>query len=369
LRLESPVKTELSARRLLYLAIYVDFRLKFQSDRTIFELGKYLPMSQHSNPLDFELPLVELEYQLEKLQDQITAGAEDKRGEYDKLAQKVEKLRAEIFGKLTAYQRVRLSRHMERPFTLDYIKYMASDFVELSGDRLYRDDPTIVGGTCKFEGINIMVVGHQRGRTTAERIKRNFGMAHPEGYRKALRLFRLAEKFAMPVVTMIDTSGADPGIGAEERGQSEAIARNLSELSELTVPVVCVVIGEGGSGGALALGVADRILMMEYACYSVISPEGCAEILFPTTGSDGESYKEQAAENMKITSRDLEKFGISDETVPEPPGGAHANPREAAKILQGVLKRHLDQLMLLSVEELLESRYKKFRNMGSLFSN
>lgn len=322
-------------------------------------------MTSISHPLDFERPLVELEIELERLKDEIVSGNQDRTDEYAKLEARVNKLRQDVYGKLTPYQRVQLSRHFDRPFTLDYVRYIFTDFIELHGDKLFRDDPAIVGGTARLGMQPVMVVGHQRGRTTAERLQRNFGMAQPEGYRKALRLFRLAEKFALPVITMIDTQGAYPGMEAEERGQAEAIARNLAELSELTVPVITVVIGEGGSGGALALGVADRILMMENACYSVITPEGCASILWAKEAAEAPAAKAaQAAEMLQITAPDLKRFGVIDEIVPEPPGGAHRNHKEAAEILKAYLIKHLEDLGKVTVEELLEQRYQKFRAMG-----
>lgn len=327
-------------------------------------------MSNIGHPLEFEKPLVELETQLEALRDLINSGDESRREEYAKLEAKVSKLRAEIYGKLSAYQRVQLSRHFDRPFTLDYVNYICSGFIEFHGDRLFRDDPAIVGGTARLGEVAVMVVGHQRGRTTAERVRRNFGMPNPEGYRKALRLFHTAEKFGLPVITFIDTQGAFPGLEAEERGQAEAIARNLCELSELTVPVISVVIGEGGSGGALALGVSDRILMLENACYSVITPEGCASILWHH--ERGEAPLEQAstaAEILQLTAKDLQRLKVIDEIVPEPPGGAHNNHREAAELLRSVLHRHLDELGKLNIGELVEQRYRKYRALGPISGN
>lgn len=316
------------------------------------------------NPLEFERPLVELEIQLEALKDEIASGDASRTEEHAKLEQKALKLRKELYGKLSAYQRVQLSRHFDRPFSLDFIKYMTTDFVELHGDRLFRDDPAIVGGTAMFGEIPVMMVGHQRGRTMEEKVRRNFGMPMPEGYRKALRLFRLAEKFEMPVIALIDTQGAYPGIEAEERGQSEAIARNLQELAELSVPVISVIIGEGGSGGALALGVADKILMLENACYSVITPEGCASILWHAKADEPGSMAATAAEALQITADSLYKFGIVDEVVTEPAGGAHWNHKEAAEQLGSVILRHLHQLKELSVGDMLKARYNKFRNIG-----
>jgi acetyl-CoA carboxylase carboxyl transferase subunit alpha len=317
------------------------------------------------NPLDFERPLVELELQLEVLKDQIAGGDQSRTEDYGKLEARVAKMQQEIYGKLTSYQRVQLSRHFDRPFTLDFIKYMTTDFVELHGDRLCRDDPAIVGGTARLGEYRVMIVGHQRGRTTAERLKRNFGMPQPDGYRKALRLFRMAEKFGLPLITLIDTQGAYPGLEAEERGQASAIAQNLAELSELTVPVISIVIGEGGSGGALALGVADRVLMLENACYSVITPEGCASILWHHDRNEAPlEHAAQAAEALQITAQSLKSLDVIDEVIPEPTGGAHRNHKESAELLMGVLLRTLGELGTLTVEELVSQRYAKFRKLG-----
>lgn len=321
-------------------------------------------MTSNQHPLEFEKSLVDLESQLEILKDEIAGGNQSRRDEYAKLEARVSKLRSEIFGKLSPYQRVQLSRHFDRPFTLDFVRYIFVDFVELSGDKLFREDPAIVGGTARLGELPVMIVGHQRGRTTQERLKRNFGMPQPEGYRKALRLFRLAEKFGLPLITFIDTQGAYPGLEAEERGQAEAIATNLAEMSELTVPIISVVIGEGGSGGALALGVSDRILMLENACYSVITPEGCASILFHNESGSPLQYAELAAEMLKLTAQDLKSIGIIDEVVPEPVGGAHSNHKEAAELLRTVLVRNLEELGKLKVKELIDARYKKYRSIG-----
>lgn len=322
-------------------------------------------MSVIANPLEFERELVELERKLEQLKDLVTSGDEAARKDFAALETKVAKKRDEIYGKLTPYQRVQLSRHFDRPFTLDFIRYMCTDFIELHGDRLFGDDAAIVGGLARLGNLPVMVVGHQRGRTTTERLERNFGMPQPEGYRKALRLFRMAEKFEVPILTFIDTQGAFPGLEAEERGQAEAIARNLIEMAELTVPIVCTVIGEGGSGGALALGVGDRVLMLENACYSVITPEGCASILFhsdsDTPAQDKAAY---AAEMLQLTAKDLKRLGVIDQVVPEPVGGAHRNHQEAAEILRSALQQELKSLAGLSVAELVEGRYKRFRAMG-----
>ena len=324
-------------------------------------------MSPIEHPLDFERPLVELEYQLERLKDELASVNVSRRDEYAALEIKVSKIRKDTYGKLTPYQRVQLSRHFDRPFSLDYIKFVFSDFIELHGDRLFRDDPAIVGGTARLGEVPVMIVGHQRGRTTTERLKRNFGMPNPEGYRKALRLFHLAEKFGLPLITFIDTQGAFPGLEAEERGQAEAIARNLLEMSELTVPIICVVIGEGGSGGALALGVGDRVLMMENACYSVITPEGCASILWHSAEKADVSLEQasMAAEALNVTAKDLKRLNLIDEIVAEPPGGAHSNHKEAAEILRATLVRTLDPLSKLTVKELVAQRYEKFRRIGA----
>lgn len=318
-----------------------------------------------SHPLEFERPLIEIEMQLEAMKDQIATGDQSKRDEFAKLEAKVAKMRSDIYGKLTPYQRVQLSRHFDRPFTLDFLHYMVTEFVELHGDRLFRDDPAIVGGTARLGELPVMVVGHQRGRTTAERLRRNFGMPQPEGYRKALRLFRLAEKFGLPILAFIDTQGAFPGMEAEERGQAEAIARNLAELAEVTVPVINIIIGEGGSGGALALGVGDRVLMLENACYSVITPEGCASILWHHERNEPPLAQAAiAAEALQVTATDLKRLGVIDEVIQEPLGGAHTNHKEAAEILKVALIRNLEALAKLSVKDLLEARYQKFRAMG-----
>ncbi|RMD85081.1 MAG: acetyl-CoA carboxylase carboxyltransferase subunit alpha [Candidatus Dadabacteria bacterium] len=322
-------------------------------------------MALLKHPLEFERPLVELEEELEALRNEIEAGNSDRREEYARLEERVNKLRRDIYSNLTVYQKVQLSRHFDRPCTLDFINYMCRNFIEFHGDRLFRDDPAIVGGTAMLGSVSVVIVGHQRGRGTSERLKRNFGMANPEGYRKALRLFKMAEKFSLPIVTLIDTQGAYPGMEAEMHGQAEAIARNLIELAAIKTPVVAAIIGEGGSGGALALGVADRVLMLENACYSVITPEGCASILWHK-GDDEPPQKQAAyaAEMLKGTAQDLKAFGVIDEVVPEPLGGAHRNYKEAAERLQAVLLRHLDELIPKPVDELIKERYDKFRKMG-----
>ncbi len=260
---------------------------------------------------------------------------------------------------LSRYERVKLARHQQRPFTLDYIDYLFSDFVELHGDRSFRDDPAIVAGWADFRGRSLMVIGHQKGRDMKENVRRNFGSAHPEGYRKAERLMRMAEKFGKPVVTFVDTQGAYPGIGAEERGQAEAIARNLFVMSGLRTPIVSCVIGEGGSGGALGIAVADRVLMMENAIYSVISPEGCAAILWRSRDE-----AERAAEALKLTASDLIGFGIVDELIPEPAGGAHVSPESAMEKLGEALARVLDELCPMDSEELVRARHEKYYAMG-----
>lgn len=264
-----------------------------------------------------------------------------------------------VIRELSRYQRVKLARHQMRPFTLDYVDYLFSDFVELHGDRSFRDDPAIVAGWAGFRGRSLMVIGHQKGRDMKENVRRNFGSAHPEGYRKAERLMRMAEKFGKPVVTFVDTQGAYPGIGAEERGQAEAIARNLFVMSGLRTPIVSCVIGEGGSGGALGIAVADRVLMMENAIYSVISPEGCAAILWRSRDE-----AERAAEALKLTASDLMGFGIVDELIPEPGGGAHVSPESAAEELGEALARVLDELCAMDIEELVRARHEKYYAMG-----
>jgi acetyl-CoA carboxylase carboxyl transferase subunit alpha len=312
--------------------------------------------------MEFERPIVELERQI----DELKRLAEERRisvvDEIAPLEQKLAELRSAVYKTLTPLQRVQVARNNRRPFTSDYLRLAFTDFIELHGDRLFHEDAAIIGGWARLDGETVMVIGHQRGRDTKENLKRNFGMPHPEGYRKALRLMKLAEKFHVPVITLIDTPGAWAGLGAEERGQSEAIARNLFEMSRLEVPIVATVIGEGGSGGALALGVADRVLMMENAVYSVITVEGCAAILW----KDGKSHemRERAATALRITAPDLLDFGIIDEILPEPPGGAHANHETMASTLQGALLKHIDELRHLRPEKLVRRRREKFLRMG-----
>ncbi len=309
--------------------------------------------------LDFEEPIALLESQIESLRENAKESGMDTAAEIKKLHKKVNKLRQETFSNLTSWQRTRLARHPSRPYTLDYINAFVTDFIELHGDRRFADGVSIVGGFGTMAGRRVMIIGNQKGRDLKERQYRNFGMAQPEGYRKALRLMKLAEKFGLPVVTLLDTPGAYPGVGAEERGQSEAIALNLLEMSKLRVPIVSVVIGEGGSGGALAIGVANRVLMMEYSVYSVISPEGCAAILWNDCNA-----VEEAAAALQITAPDLLKLNVIDEIVKEPSGGTHRDPAHAASILRRVLRRQLNELSALSPEDLVAQRRKKFREMG-----
>ena len=315
-----------------------------------------------STTMDFEKPITELEKQIDELKK--TAGKRQMSvtEEIAPLERKLDELRAEVYKNLSPLQRVQVARNNKRPFTLDYLQLAFTDFIELHGDRLYREDAAIVGGWARLEGETVMVIGHQRGRDTKENLKRNFGMPHPEGYRKALRLMKLAEKFHVPVITFIDTPGAWAGLGAEERGQSEAIARNLFEMSRLEVPIVATVIGEGGSGGALALGVADRTNMLENAVYSVISVEGCATILW----KDGKSpeMREKAASALRITAQDLLELKVIDEIIPEPTGGAHANHEETAKALHDALMRQLEDLKRLKPDKLVRRRLEKYLRMG-----
>jgi acetyl-CoA carboxylase carboxyl transferase subunit alpha len=308
--------------------------------------------------IEFEKPLIEFEEKIEKLKPFAKTDPLIHR-EIEALEKKAREVQAEIYAKLTPWQRTQLARHQNRPNTQNYIAFMIHDFIELHGDRLYGDDHAILGGVGIFRNRPVVIIGHQKGKSVKERVDRNFGMPHPEGYRKALRLMKLAERFMRPVITLIDTPGAYPGIGAEERGQSEAIARNLIEMSRLTVPVIVVVIGEGGSGGALALGVGDRILMLEHSIYSVISPEGCAAILW-----NNNAKAPEAAEALKMTAKDLLSLGVIDEIVPEPAGGAHRDPPQAAEILEKAIDNQLIKLDGLKTDDLLEQRYQKFRKMG-----
>ncbi len=311
--------------------------------------------------LDFERPIVDLENRLEKLKRLDDGSDKDVREEIQKLEKKIPKIRKEVFSNLSRWQITQLARHPNRPYMLDYVNLCFKNFLEIHGDRAFRDDPPVVCGFAELEGERVIVIGQQKGRNTNEKIRRNFGMANPEGYRKALRVMKLAEKFHIPVITFIDTPGAFPGIGAEERGQAEAIARNLLEMARLRTPVVVAVIGEGGSGGALALGIGDEILMMEYAIYSVISPEGCASILWRDT-----ARAETAAEMMKITAPDLKRFGVVDRIVPEPLGGAHRDHKAAADALKAALAESLAALRPVPIPKLVERRYQKFRDIGQI---
>ncbi len=309
--------------------------------------------------LPFEEPVIQLRAKISELKD-FTSNAEvDLSTEIQQLEDRLQKLETDIYENMQPWDRVQVARHPERPTTLDYIRDLFTDFIELHGDRLYGDDEAIVGGVASFNGQPITIIGHQRGRDTKENIRRNFGMPHPEGYRKALRLMKQAEKFNRPIICFIDTKGAYPGKAAEERGQSEAIARNLFEMAGLKVPVISVVIGEGGSGGALALGVANHIHMLENATYSVISPEGAASILWKDA-----ALAQQAAEAMKITAPDLKEMGIVDEIIPESTGGAHRDPKRQAVLMGEVLQRSLDELLKLNEDQLVDTRYEKFKSIG-----
>ncbi len=307
--------------------------------------------------LDFEKPIVELETKLEEMRKFSDNLDIDK--EIVKIEEKVRVLKENIYKELTRWQRVQLARHPERPYTLDYINMMTTNFIELHGDRHFKDDKAIVGGFTNLDEYKVLIVGHQKGRDTKSNLYRNFGMPNPEGYRKALRLMKMAEKFNKPIITMLDTPGAFPGLEAEERGQAEAIARNLFEMSRLKVPIIIVIIGEGASGGALGIGVGDRILMLENCWYSVISPESCSSILWRSW-----DYKEQAAEALKLTAPDLLKQKIIDRIIPEPLGGAHKDPQEAAKMLKTVLKEELSHLIKIKPDKLIENRLEKFGSMG-----
>jgi acetyl-CoA carboxylase carboxyl transferase subunit alpha len=309
--------------------------------------------------LEFEKPIAELEKKIEELTLFTSNGGIDLEEEILKLQKKSDQMVVEIYSRLTPWQKVQISRHANRPYTLDYIEAMLTDFIEMHGDRSFSDDPAIVCGIAKLDGMPVVVIGHQKGRTTKDRVFRNFGQPNPEGYRKALRLMRFAEKFNRPIITLIDTQGAAPGIGAEERGQGESIARNLAVMSMLSVPIISVVIGEGGSGGALALGVTDRVLMLEHATYSVISPEGCASILWHNSDKASE-----AAELLKITAQDLFQMKVIDEVVEEPIGGAHRDPRRAAELLKDAISRNLTEIRSIPSQELIKLRYEKFRKLG-----
>lgn len=312
--------------------------------------------------LDFEKPLEALDRRVHEL-TQLDDRSDRQQAELAGLEDQLRRREAEVFGSLSAWQRVQLSRHADRPYSLEYIEALCSEFVELHGDRVFADDPAIVGGLARFRGMPVVVVGHQRGKSVADKVHRNFGMPRPEGYRKALRLFHLAERFGRPVLTFVDTQGAYPGVGAEERGQAEAIARNIQEMAGLKTPIIVTVIGEGGSGGALALGVGDRILMQENACYSVITPEGCAAILFGERTPERSAW---AAEALKVTAPNLLSFGVIDEVISEPAGGAHRHARAALAEVSEVVARHLHAVCRLSVDEIMAQRYAKFRRMGEV---
>jgi len=309
--------------------------------------------------LEFERPIIDLEKKISELRG-LSTETVDFSNEIRRLEQKARKLQKEVFADLTAQQKVQLARHPGRPYLMDYVGLLMDDFVELHGDRSFRDDPAIIGGMAQFDEWEVLILGHQKGRNTKDNMLRNFGMARPEGYRKATRLMRMASRFRRPILCFIDTPGAYPGLGAEERGQAEAIAKALQVMASLDCPMISVVIGEGGSGGALALGVTDRILMLEYSIYSVISPEGCASILWRDPTKIGE-----AAMQLKLTAPDLVQLGICDEIIPEAAGGAHRNAALTAAKLRASLKKHLRELTEMSSTELLEKRYQKFRAMGS----
>ncbi|MEQ8582951.1 MAG: acetyl-CoA carboxylase carboxyltransferase subunit alpha [Marinoscillum sp.] len=309
--------------------------------------------------LEFEKPIVELESKLADMKLLAQQSDVDVSAAITKLEEKIVKLKEDTFENLTRWQKVQLSRHPDRPYTLDYIYEISDDFIELHGDRTVKDDKAMVGGFAKVDGLSVMIIGQQKGRNTKQRQERNFGMANPEGYRKALRLMKLAEKFNTPVITLIDTPGAYPGIEAEERGQGEAIARNLKEMMTLTVPIVSVVIGEGASGGALGIAIADKVLMMENTWYSVISPESCSSILWRSW-----DYKEQAAEALKLTAKDMLQHKLIDGIIKEPLGGAHADMKAASKELKKEIVKHIKSLEKLTVEKRIAERIDKFSNMG-----
>ena len=312
------------------------------------------------NYLDFEKPIADLEAKIQELRHASTGPEVNIDAEIHALQDKLRRRTAQIFRDLSAWQVSQLARHPARPYTLDYLRVICDEFQELAGDRAFANDNAIVGGLARIGGRSVMVIGHEKGRDTKAKVRRNFGMPKPEGYRKALRLMKMAERFRLPVLTFIDTAGAWPGIDAEERGQSEAIARNLLEMSELKVPILCTVIGDGGSGGALAIGVGDRTLMLEYSTYSVISLEGCASILWKTADK-----KQEAAQAMAITAKRLHALGLIDKIVREPIGGAHRNPVQMAKRLKPILLNELDALAALPVEDLLDLRYRRLRGYGA----
>ncbi len=308
---------------------------------------------------NFEEPLIELRRRIEELEGYPEGSGHDE--ELGRLRSALEKKTREVFNKLTPWQTTLVARHFDRPYALDYVEHLMEDWVEVHGDRGFADDPAIVTGFATFRGRSVAIVGHQKGRGTKERIRCNFGQPRPEGYRKALRIFRMAEKFGLPVLTLIDTPGAYPGIGAEERGQAEAIARNLIEMADLSVPIVVTVTGEGGSGGALALGIGNRVLMLQYSIYSVISPEGCAAILWKD-----QERKAEAARALRLTAVDLERLGILDAIIPEPLGGAHTDPRSACERVGETIEKALSEVVEMGPEELIADRYRKFRALGAV---
>jgi len=309
--------------------------------------------------LDFEKPIIELEKKIDELRNLATGHKVEFKDEIKKLEERLEKLKHQVFENLTPWQRVQIARHPKRPYTLDYIGGIMTEYLQIHGDRLFADDKALITGFAKINGQDVLVLGHQKGRDTKENLMRNFGSAHPEGYRKAIRAMKLAEKFGVPIISFVDTPGAYPGMGAEERGQAEAIAYNLAEMIKLRVPVIVIVIGEGGSGGALGIGVGDKIFVLENAYYSVISPEGCAAILWKDRAKAPD-----AAAVLKLTGPDLLELGVIDEVIKEPLGGAHRGPVETAKNIKEAILRNLKELNELTPEELVKSRYKKFRKMG-----
>jgi len=309
--------------------------------------------------LDFEAPIVEIEAQLDELRNLPGLGGDQMSKEIASLEDKLAKVRANIYKRLTPQQKVMVARHPDRPYTLDYVQNIFTDFTELHGDRQFRDDPALICGMAKLNGEPVMVIGHQKGRNTKENIHRNFGMVNPEGYRKSQRLFEMADRFKRPVITFVDTPGAYPGIGAEERGQAEAIAKSLMVMAEIKVPMITVIAGEGGSGGALAIAMGNRVGMLEHSVYAVISPEGCASILWKDA-----SYAGRAAEALKLTSKDLKELNIIDEIIEEPMGGAHRNHPATAVKVKDFIVRNLEELKKMTPEQLFEDRYQKFRNMG-----
>lgn len=313
----------------------------------------------NNGQLPFEKPLVELRNKIKELKQFTQDKSIDLSDEIHTLEARAKRLEEEIYGKLSTWQKVQIARHPSRPTTLDYIRLIFTDFMELHGDRLYGDDPAIVGGIAKLDGLPVTVIGHERGKDTKDKIARNFGLPHPEGYRKALRLMHQADKFGRPIICFVDTQGAHPGIEAEERGQSEAIARNLREMAGLQVPIICVVTGEGGSGGALAISIGNKLLMLEHAYYSVISPEGAAAILWRDAGK-----AQEAAEALKITAQDLHQLGVIDEVIPEPKGGAHKDPKFQATGIKTSILKALQPLLSMSNEELVLNRHEKYEKIG-----